>query len=71
MILALRTIKTSSKRSHITSPRFILAAIIRSFISSALNPFRKRPDSELVVVRNTNSGRQAAGWGGDYAGFFI
>ena len=60
-VLDIRTIKTSSKRNHITSPRVKLAAIIRGLISSTLNPCSKKADSDLVVRRYTNSGKQASG----------
>ena len=49
-----RTIKTSTKRSHIISPKVKLAAIIRGLISSTLNPCSERPDIKLVIGKNTN-----------------
>ena len=70
-VLVLRTFKTSSQRSHFTSPRIKLAAIIRGLISSTLNPCSKRLYIELVVGRNITAGKQAVGCGFDLAGFLI
>ena len=66
------TIKTSSKRSHITSPRVNVITIIIDFnIEHSKHELEKAPITNSLLKEIPTAGNQAAGWGDDPSGFLI